>query len=282
MSLLRPIIRITALAALRQNTWSEARVYDSDLTPLVDAVLGQKDAQGNDVSKTYMVIYTDADDIENADSQLYSGMNRKLTLTLEIGVAGAVKNPSDQNKVVIKFARTDAGMEFACDVIEAQAIAALIGAPRNEWGNLFKKFVPKVTRVQRRRGGSAEGGTKWAARRVQLTCTPMYDLLPGVVPPESHPVRTFIALAATHSDQTIKNAAAVIAKFVETDALPEWRVAQGYLGMTIDGARAVQVPGLPLPYPNVETPPLDYSDAEDEFPPEFGEVTLSDDPPLQE
>jgi hypothetical protein len=110
MSLLRPIIRACAVAALRDQTWAQARVYDSDMTPLADAVLGVAAAP-------YIVIYTDTDDLQpvRGVAEMYDGENRNLSVVLEIGVASAVRNA--QGQIVIQFAATDQGMEWAVDCV---------------------------------------------------------------------------------------------------------------------------------------------------------------------
>ena len=268
MSLLRSVIRCTAVAAMRDQTWVEDRVYDSDLRPLVDAVL-------NVGAKTYMVVYTDQDDLANMSSEFYNGMNRKLCLTLEIGVAGAVKNPADRNSIVIKFARNDPGMELACDLIEAQAIAAIWGRPKSPWGEIFKRLVPKVADVRRRRGGSGEEGAKWAARRIQIICNTIAEPQPGEVLPDTHPVKLFLAAATTSVQEQTKSAGSVIQRFLEDTVAPDWRIAQGWLGVTTRAAQNLILPTTPLPWPEIEIPPLDFSET-NEFVPPTGEIIMAD------
>src|ERR1017187_5309618 len=181
MSLLRAVIRATAVGALRDRTWCQSRVWDSDITPLAEAIYGQKDAHGNPVAQPYCVCYTDADDIGPVTGlgELYSGDNRSLSLVLEIGVASAIRDPSGVIK--IQFSATDVGMEWACDVISAQAIAALIGDPHSSWGDLLKRLIVKVRRMPTRRGGMAQSGVRFAARKITLVLEPMWDIVPGRV-----------------------------------------------------------------------------------------------------
>jgi hypothetical protein len=281
VSLLRPIIRSCAVGALRDRTWAEARVYDSDLTPLAEAVLGQ-------AAKPYIVIYTDTDDrTPQAAGELYNGMTRRLQIAVEIGVASAVRDPNSLN-IVIKFASTDEGMEWAVDVIDGQVMAALYGDPDSPWGELLKKFAPRIMRVPSRRGGQSERGIKFAARRTIFEVQTIYDLAPGVVPKDSHPVWEFIRMAKESPAALgqVDRGAIVEKLLVETDPHPAWMVAQAYLGMSKQSIKNVSPDGTPLPWgklgveERIEQPPLEEM-GDHEFPPPIGEIILVDDDPRE-
>ena len=253
MSLLRPIIRACAVGALRSRTWAEQRVYDSDMTPLADAVLGT-------TAQPYIVVYTDVDDLPavTGKAELYNGETRNLSLVLEIGVANAIK--AANGNITIQFAATDEGLEFAVDVVEMQAIAALVGDPNSEWGELFKQIMRKVRRMPSRRGGMASQGVRFAARRLTLVISTIFDLPPGVVPLPSHPVNRFIKLCNAHPELGLVDTAKIVQDLLTTTAAPTWQQAQAYLGLTAVATRMLNVGGTPLPAPLIETPPLDWSD----------------------
>lgn len=281
MSLLRPIIRSCAVGALRDRTWAENRVYDSDLTPLAEAVFGQ-------AAKPYIVIYTDTDDrTPAAAGELYNGMTRRLQIAVEIGVASAVRDPNSQN-IVIKFASTDEGMEWAVDVIDGQVMAALYGDPDSAWGELLRRFAPRIVRVPSRRGGQSERGVKFAARRTIFEVQTIYDLAPGVVPKDNHPVWEFIRMAKESPAALgqVDRGAIVERLLVETDPHPAWMVAQAYLGMSRQAIKNVSPDGTPLPWgkPYVEEPieqPPHEEMGDHEFPPRIGEIILVDDDPRE-
>ena len=278
MSLLRPIIRSCAVAALKDRTWAENRVYDSDLTPLAEAILGQ-------VDKPYIVIYTDVDDrLPRAMAELYDGMSRNLQLAVEIGVASAVADPNSDN-IVIKFSATDEGLEWACDVIEGQVIAALYGDPDSSWGDLLRRFAPRVTRMPSRRGGQSERGIKFAARRTVFVLQTIYDLAPGVVLNDEHPVFEFIRMAREAGPRLggIAQRAAIVEKLVtETDPNPPWLIAQAYIGADRQSIKNINPDGTPLPWgkpgveAQIEQPPLEETD---EWAPDLEEIILHDDDP---
>ena len=275
MSLMRAVIRATAVGALRDRTWAETRVYDSDMTPLAEAVYGQKDIHGNPVAKPYIVVYTDTDDISPVTgvNEIYNSENRSLSLVLEIGVASAVRDPSGTIK--IHFSATDTGMEWACDIISAQSLAALIGDPYSPWGDLFKRFC-SLRRMPTRRGGMAQQGVRFAARKITLVMKPLWDLVPGDMLEDGHPILDFINLAKTNPVIDQLDVAALVQAFLPTAQIPSWRVAQGLLGLDTKAVRILQPEGTPLPYDDypLEQPPFDPMD--NEFAPMLKVVTLDD------
>ena len=278
MSLLRPIIRTCAVGALRDRTWAESRVYDSDLTPLAEAVLGQ-------AAKPYIVIYTDADDrTPAAVGEMYDGRTRQLQLAIEIGVASAIHDPDQSDNIVIKFSSADEGMEWACDIIESQAIAALYGDPHSDWGDLLKRFAPTVRKIPSRRGGQSEKGIKFAARRTVFVLSTINDLPPGVVPVPGHPVWHFLHLCRSSQSLGVVDRASIVEQLLTTEANADWRIAQAYLGLDTQSIKNVNPDGVPLPWGKqgievaVEQPPLDETDRSD-YPPVTEEITLHDDDP---
>jgi hypothetical protein len=271
MSLLRPIIRTCAVGALRDRTWAENRVYDSDLTPLAEAVLGT-------AAKPYIVVYTDNDDRAPASvGEMYAGTTRLLQLAIEIGVASAVHDPDNEDNIVIKFSSGDEGLEWACDVIESQAIAALYGDPYSDWGDLLKRFAPTVRRMPSRRGGQSERGIKFAARRTVFVLSTIYDFAPGVVPVPGSPVWDFLRLCRASPALGVVDRASIVEQLLTQTANPDWRIAQAYLGMDTQSIKNVNPDGVPLPWGKyhvetpVEMPPLDDSDKVD-YPPPLEEI----------
>ena len=272
MSLIRPVIRACVVGALRNKTWAQDRVYDSDMTPLAEAVMGK-------AAKPYICVYTDNDDYMTlgGKAEVYDPRLRRIQVCAEIGVASAVHDPAPTGPVVVKFAATDQGMEWACDIIESQTMAALIGDPMSDWGDLFKRFIHKVHRLTRRRGGQASSGIRYAARRVVFVCEPMmYDFVPGTRPDPKNPIWDFIELAKVSPAVGEVDIAGLVETFLATPITnaPEWRIAQAKLGFdTQDAREGIVVTGSPLPWPNVEEPPLDYSDR-NEYPPGLEKLTF--------
>jgi hypothetical protein len=235
VSLIRATIRQCAVAALREDTWAEDRVFDSDNSPLVDAL-----AVG-DQAKPYIVVYTDTDNLTDVTDGLYSA-TRNLQLTLEMGVASAIQTEKDG--VQISFPHSDPAMELMLDILDTQALAAVYGDPRSEWGELIRLMVTHVVRVNSPRGGRAEKGIRYAARQVVLVLDTISDPAPGVVLAESHPIKRFIALAEEKHPHGIHDAASIINTVLTSNAYPSWQRDQAWLGLTKRGVRAIGIAPL--------------------------------------
>lgn len=248
MSLIRPVIRMCAVGALRGKTLAEDRVYDSDNTPLADAIQQE--------TKPYITIYTDEDihqDVEGRD--LYQS-SRSLNLVLEIGVATGVEIAGQTQK--FRIPPTDEGMELIVDLVESQALAALIGDPLDKWGEILRRIILKIYRVPSQRGGSAQGGTRWAARQVVLVCDIVSDPPPGVRLKTTHPVHDFILLAKGNA--ATASAAELIEAILNHDENQPWRQTQAWLGLTKLGVKSMgiapitddeyapKITGIDLPY----------------------------------
>lgn len=266
MSLLRPLIRACAVAALRENTWAGSVVYDTDMTPLGEAVFGK-------ANHPYIVVFTDVDDIApvRGVAEIYNGDNRSLSTVIEVGVASSVQGTAP-NSYVVKFSHNDYGMEWAVDVVCQQALGALIGNPQSHWGELFKRMVYKLRALRSRRGGQA-GGVRFAARRLTLVHSTNYDIAPGVPLDENHPVYKFIELARVDTALGMAELADTVERLISGAAAPDWQQAQALLGVTARSAKKLVVDGAPLPFPEIETPPLDWSD-DDAQPAKLDDVTL--------
>jgi hypothetical protein len=233
MSIIRPILRMCAVAALRERTLAEGRVFDSDNTPLAEALIREPEE-----AKPYITVYTDEDTRPGVSGRDIYAAERNLSLVLEIGTASAVV--TGKLGVMLQIPATDAGLELSVDIVESQALAALVGDPESRWGELFRRMVLRIERVQGQRGGSAEHGSRWAARQIILICDVIADAPPGV--PQPAVVRDFLAAArAAPSELGLAGAAEIIERALDPTMALTWRQAQAWLGLTEQGVRATGI-----------------------------------------
>lgn len=290
MSLMRTALRLTAVQALRQRTWAESRVYDSDNTPLAQAVTG------TDEKLPYIVVYTDTDNRTGpfAGREVHDA-NRETSLVLEIAVASAVE--ADGGGIAIRTPATDQGMEIALDFTEAQAIRALLGDPQSPWCELFHDIVIRVIRMPSVRAGDSSKGVKWAARQTVIVCDIISDPPAGVTYEElgnwrededlsPHPILRFIELARTVGNE-FAQAADLIDTMIKTQAsYPDWQKAQAWLGITREAIRAGGTAPLPDAAAGPFTVPVSITDpTTGEEPGPIEEIFLpdaGDEPPFHE
>lgn len=273
MSITRTVLRLCAVAALRERTWCEGRVFDSDNTPLIEAL------KGEDIAKPYIVVFTDGDgrnEIDGAD--IYSG-RRQLEFVLEIGVASVVR--AENGEASLEFPATDAAMEMVVDAVQSQALAAILGDAQSEWGEIIRDLLfGRIERITSQRGGNSERGGRWAARQITILADTVSDMPAGTSWPDNHPVLRFIAKAKADDVPGIVDAAILIEGMIASDAYPSWQQAQQWLGLTKRGIRGIGLAPLtdtgagstpyatetgdPVVGPDGEAPALDRTDIEDE------------------
>jgi hypothetical protein len=273
MSVVRMLTRMCAVAALRGETWADERVFDSDNTPLSQALTSGAGA------KPYIVIYTDGDGRANVDGTDLFNVDRELALVLEMGVASKVEG--ETGEAVIKTPLTDEGMEIALDMLENQVMGVLFADPRNPWGEILKSLVMRVTRVSGQRGASAERDKRWAARQLSIICDVISDLPPGVPVPEGHPIREFIRVSKLNPG--MEHAGDICVALVSQDVAPKWEQIQAKLGIRRHTLRGIGLAPLSSDLPTMATPyGEDLTDPQGEAPilREIGhdDVDMNDDP----
>jgi hypothetical protein len=233
MSVVRSCLRIATVAALRDKTWAETRVIDSDNGPLENAIKADP--------TPYIVCYTDDDDREEIDGFDLAGAKRALVIVLEFGLASAITPMDGGTKM--RIPATDGAFELALDIIETQIVTALVHDPTSAWGELWRELAMRFDlKAHSKRGGSSEGGSRWAARQLVLHVDPIADPPPGVLIDPDHPVRRFLTAARADG---FASAADLIEASISTVAAPVWRQAQAWLGLTEAAARGIGL-GPPL------------------------------------
>jgi hypothetical protein len=226
-----------AVAAVRNNTWAEGRCYDSDNTPLLDAILNE--------AKPYVTIFTDEDLITDMYGRDLYTANHRLSLVFEFGVASATQ--VENKGAALNIPQTDQAMEALIDILEGQIIAAVVTDPNSPFGEILRQMINSFMRVPSIRGGSQEKGTRWAARQLTLVCDTISSPAPGVKLDSYHPISQFIALARSteYLSLGMKEAADLIEKVLNETAAPDWRQAQAWLGLTNAGIQGTGIAPLP-------------------------------------
>src|SRR5436309_6168523 len=165
MSLIRSCIRVCAVAALRDRLWQSVKVYDSDNTPLEDAV--------KEAPQPYATVYTDDDDGTDTEAHDLESGTRTMLMIVEFGVAGPFKQEVEGKlERWVDVVPTDASFELAVDSLDRQIGFALFSDPRSTWGELLKALA-RVRSVSRKRGAGAEKGARYAARQIIFQLDPV-------------------------------------------------------------------------------------------------------------
>lgn len=230
MSLSRAILRLTAVQAIKGQTLAEARVYNSDLDPLDHRMSAEK--------QPVIVIFTDDQQEELGHRGDMAQGQGSVDLVIEIAIAGntfVAGTDDEAQEVQVSIGETDAGMEFTLDLLERQIIAALT-AGVGPWPDLWRVFCTKILRRVSRRGGSAESGTRFAARQIVLTCETLIEPPPGVTYADSAWSRLIDAVAA---EPGLSILAPILRAELSGNSASDWAQAARLLGVNLDTVSAL-------------------------------------------
>jgi hypothetical protein len=236
MSIIRAVLRLCTVAALRENTWAGPRVTDSDATPLLDALQGG--------ARPYLTVFTDDDVRTDLMGRDFYSANKVVSLAIESGIAEALVLQEGE-PAELRIPQTSEAMELTLDLMELQIINALWVDPESPWRNMIQRMVNRIMRVPSMRGGSSDKGKRWAARSITFVCDCISDPVPGVPLPDGHPLIDFLNLCDTNPVAGMQlDVSADIIRAVYDPATPGadmWKQIEALLGTS---AQAVKDIGL--------------------------------------
>lgn len=222
----RLALRTLAVLALRGKTWAGDEVYDSSLAAIDQIEPGEK--------RPFISVYVDDATYDPQASDIMTAPCA-ASLVLEIGVTARMRDENGETLWGVPL--TDAGMEASLDVIERQAMRTLSQDPA-PWSEMYRRFVSRTKKRSSTRGASSEKGIRFAGRQVILDVELFRDPAFGGPP---GPLWTDL-IAAFESDPDLASTAEIFRAAIAEDAgLHDWQRVRGYLGLTLDQARALQI-----------------------------------------
>ena len=165
-------LRHCAVQAIKGATIFDQNVADSTFAALdmtADGTLTTNE------DRPWIAVYTDEGRAGGADVRSLR-QNGALDFVVEFGIASAMTyiDPDTGASVIqgVNIPATDAAMELALDVVDAQIVAALTAD--TPWADVWRDISDGVTQIDRRRTAGADNGMRLAARqmRVTLKCKP--------------------------------------------------------------------------------------------------------------
>lgn len=234
MSIIRSCLRLSTVAALRSRTWAGTRVMDSPNLAIDLAMKAEP--------TPYIAVYTDDDARIGLGKQL-DGQGRTIYLIVEFGVAAPIEQTEGGSGPSISIpAPTDEAFELIVDNLERQILYALTQDAESPWGAIWKSFTVRTDQVDSKRGGSADKGERWAARQLIFHLMPISDPVAGFVMKPTHPVQQFLTAARAAPDELkLRNIIDVIEAMATPGTVPDWKVAQGWLGISTRAVRDIGI-----------------------------------------
>ena len=224
MSLARLAMRVAAARAVKGVTLAGDRVFDSAIEP-IDLTIA-------DNRQPILVVMTDEHEAIPTGRDLFH-TDASCDLIIEAAIASRVEI---EGEVTITIPHTDEGMELVLDMMEHQVIAALT-RERTGWSRVWMKLVPRVKRRLSRRGASAEGGVRFAARQIVLTC----DLIEAPTDGAAIAAGSVWAdvLSVMEEDETLEAIANLLRLTIEGAEVSDWKRAANMLGIHNATANAI-------------------------------------------
>ncbi|MGA0615944.1 hypothetical protein [Paracoccus sp. KR1-242] len=248
MSITRTLLRIATREALSGATLAEHRVFDSVIDPTDNRISDRE-------KRPMIAVYTDdhgSDEGQGRGDFLQDG---RLDLVLECIVASRITVPIEgENDEVIQLSvpNSDAGTEIILDLLEAQAIRALV-AGIGPWPDLWRELcVADIRSHMSRRGVSAEQAGRFAVRQITLSVDLLIDPDRGLALDPSGPWAR--ALVLMDGNPALSNTAQILRSELEGEPMTDWRRAAARLGVNLSTVEALGLGPLEAddPVPLVE------------------------------
>lgn len=253
MSLTALAIRTCTVLALWGRTAALDRVYDSELAPL--------DRLAREEVRAFLTVAIDEASAEKETIGFLSG-DDSLLLVIEARAGARVEVPKGGDEAIV-MPDTTTGLETSLDFLTRSILCTLAG--ETTFAGLLRRFVQKVNKSSRVRGGSIETGERYAARQHVFDLEPIAEPPPGQTPGDGSVWADFIAaLRAVPLDDAsggspeftvyVDLADAIEAALILPLDAPAWQAETMRLGLS---ASAASLLGFGPVAPSSTTPPVD-------------------------
>jgi len=178
MSIVRQLIQLSIVEALRGRTIAGNAVFDSRMDTLPDLL--------DDQYQPVIIVSVEASDRRNMSQGMASllGGSAVLTVLIQTAVATgrAIKGP-DGTVIRAAIGETDAAFESALNLLDHEW-RKILHHFDNEWAEVFRDLVNGIQDIKDTRGADPDTKRKHAARFVQLDLSVLPEPEPGDDLPE--------------------------------------------------------------------------------------------------
>ena len=244
------VLRWITVKALTGNTWAGGRVFDSPSQP--------GDMRAATDREPFIAVFVDDADMTfiPEGGGMTSPEPMIIRLVIEVGVVsprtfGGETGETPTGGTVTSLNATDEGLEAQIGFITRQVQQTLLTTKQtNEWAELWRSLTGgQIHKLEIRRGGQGdeERGPRprYASRVSVYHVSTLADPLRGVVldadPLEYEFWRTFLDMCS--QDDEMQGLGEIVRAHIEgpSGAVPEWRMAQKYLGVSRETIRSLGI-----------------------------------------
>lgn len=244
------VLRWITVRALMGNTWAGSRVFDSPSQPA--------DMRAETEREPFIAIYVDDADLVflPEGGGMVAPEPFMIRLVIEVGVVsprafGEEQGEAPGGGTVTSLNATDEGLEAQIGFITRQVQQTLLTTKStNEWAELWRVLTGgQIHRLEIRRGGQGDEDRgprpRFASRVSTYHLSTLADPVRGVVLDadelEYEFWRDFLDLCEREDE--MQGLGEIVRAHLESPsgALPEWRMAQKYLGVSRETIRALGI-----------------------------------------
>ncbi|WP_137136559.1 hypothetical protein [Rhizobium sp. FKY42] len=223
MSIVRQLIQLSIVEALRDQTMAGDCVFDSRM----ERISGLAEEQAVPVIVVSVETADQSDQTPGGIGLL--GRDTSLSVLIQTAVVTARKVKDDNGTVIRQgIGETDAALEGALNILDRQW-RHVLHTPESEWAEVFRDLVLATHSVKDTRAADPDTKRKHAARFVQIDLDVLPDPLPGDELPEA--IERGLALMAADPEYA-ELAADWRALLAKGRDWPEWRKLQSRLFAT--------------------------------------------------
>lgn len=178
MSIVRQLVQIAVVEALRGRTAALENVFDSKMDTLPRLLKGASEP---------VLVFSVEESTELAEHAVdgFLGRGGMLTGVMQSAVASGKEIANAQGTVIVpELGETDSAYEALLNIVDRQWRAALHDHD-NAWAMVFRDLVVSIGPVRTMRATDPETGTKHACRFAQFEMETMPEPLPGDALPEA-------------------------------------------------------------------------------------------------
>ncbi len=177
MSVVRQLLQIAAVQAMRGRTLAQSAIFDSRIGPLPEILKGEE-------KPILVVSIEESTQPKDAGNDAgFFGRSIRFTMLVQAAVASAVSVEIDgEETITVGIGETDAGYEATLNVLERQWRMALSN-PGEPWAELFRDLVLDVGEIRDARGVNPKSGHRHASRFTEVVLTTVPEPAPGEAMP---------------------------------------------------------------------------------------------------
>lgn len=191
MSIVRQLVQIAVVEALRGRTAALGNVFDSKMDTLPGLLKGGAEP---------VLVFSIEESVEDADDATdgFLGRGGRLTGMMQSAVASGKEISDGQGTVIVPvLGETDSAYEALLNIVDRQW-RAVLHDHANPWSMVFRDLVVSIGPIRTVRATDPETGTKHACRFAQFEIETLPEPLPG--DPIADAISAGLALMASDGD----------------------------------------------------------------------------------